>query len=126
MRKVSSAPSLRGITPIGTPKEFALAHDKLSPIIKSTSNTSLNALNTDVGIEIASHAPINSLTKCFITYGFPDEIIRKEDKMKDFVACVMTPDDDERREMSCRFAPIEDARFERAAAVVRRQKKNKK
>jgi hypothetical protein len=111
MRKVSSAPSLRGISPVST------------PIIKSTSNTSLNALNTDVGIEIASHAPINSISKCVMTYGFPDEIVKKEDKMKDFIACVMTPDDEERRELSC---PVQDERFERAAAIIRRQKKNKK
>lgn len=110
MRKVSSAPNIRGISPIA------------SPIIKSTSNTSLNALNTDVGIEIASHAPINSISKCVITYGFPDNLLN-DDKAKDFIACVMTPDDEERREFSC---PVQDERFERAASIIRRQKKNKK
>lgn len=112
MRKVSSAPNIRGISPIA------------SPIIKSSSNTSLNALNTDVSIEIASHAPINSISKCIITYGFPDNLVKDYDnKAKDFIACVMTPDDEERREITC---PLQDDRFERAAAIVRRQKKNKK
>lgn len=134
MRKVSSAPNLKGISPVGTPSAFAsapdertpsafaLAPDKRTSIIKSSSNTSLSAFQANIDIELATHAPISSLSKCIVTYGFPDEIVKKDD-MKDFIACVMTPEEEEKRELSC---PVQDERFERVASVVRRQKKNRK
>ena len=110
MRRVSSAPNLKGSSPIG------------SPMIKSTSNTSLSAYNPDISIELATHAPINSLSKCVITYGFPDQVLKDRETTKDFVACVMTPEEDDKRDTTC---PIEDKRFERVAGIVRRQKKKK-
>lgn len=114
MRKVSSAPNLKGGSPIGT------------PMIKSVSNSALSALpiSVDPQIEVASHATINSLAKCVISYGFPDEIIQSKDseRAKDLIACIMTPDEDEKREITC---PVEDKRFERVASIVRRQKKKK-
>jgi hypothetical protein len=103
MRKISSNPNLQG-TIRGS-----------SPIRKSTSGSSLAALSNDVSVEIVTHAPINSVVKCMYMYGFPNEVLNK-----DVAACIMTPEDDERKQESC---PVQDARFERAASIVRRRKK---